>query len=86
MTKALYTLYTLLALVVGFAIIDYCGGGDAGVTSREFLSALHATVVGAASALLVVCGIAMALVTGFIAISPLILLVTLLRACFKARR
>ncbi len=86
MTKALYTLYTLFALVVGFAVLDYGGGAGVGLTYSGFLEALQATAFGALNALLVVCGIVIALVMGFISISPLILLVTLLRAYFKARR
>jgi hypothetical protein len=89
MKAAIYTLYVffaLLVLVVGFAVLDYCGGASVGLTSSAFLVALRATVVGAANALAVVCGIAVAFPLGVIALSPLILVAIFLRGCFKVRR
>jgi hypothetical protein len=73
MKSTILALLALIAVVVGFVVLDYCGGAGTGLTFSTFFTDLQAALNGALHGVLVICALAVALILGSITLLPLII-------------
>jgi hypothetical protein len=89
MKAAIYTLYAffaLIVLVVGFAVLDYCGGAGVGFTSSAFFASVRAVWIGALNLVEAVCTVAAAFCLGFVILLPATFVGCLALALMKRRQ